>query len=105
MATVDAAIIKNVHRYLDTLRKSGLVVSRAYIFGSYARGNADAWSDIDVAIVSPQISNDRLEERVRLTKLAVSIDDRIEPLPFNPSAFNEDDPFVRHIMEEGMSVH
>jgi hypothetical protein len=33
------------------------------------------------AVVSPQISDDRFEERIRLTEIALSIDDRIEPLP------------------------
>jgi predicted nucleotidyltransferase len=64
----------------------------------------DKWSDIDVAIVSPQISNDRFEERIRLTELALSIDNRLEPLPFNPDNFNDDDPFVRLIKEEGVVV-
>ncbi|HBO84895.1 MAG TPA: nucleotidyltransferase, partial [Deltaproteobacteria bacterium] len=45
--------------------------------GSYARKTQNKWSDIDLAIISPDFSNDRFEERVRLMKLASSIDDRI----------------------------
>jgi predicted nucleotidyltransferase len=64
----------------------------------------DKWSDIDVAIVSPQISNDRFEERIRLTELAISVDDRLEPLPFNLDSFSDDDPFVRQIKDEGLAI-
>ncbi len=39
--------------------------------------------DVDIAVVSPQIGSDRFEERVMLTELAMSVDERIEPLPFN----------------------
>jgi len=82
-----------------------MLISKAYIFGSYAKGKADKWSDIDIAIVSPQIGNDRFEERVRLTELALSVDDRIEPLPFNQETFSDMDPLVQKIMDEGLAVN
>jgi len=105
MAEIDATVIENVRLFLDKLCKAGISVSKAYIFGSYASGNTDKWSDIDIAIVSPQIGDDRFEERVRLTELAMSVDDRIEPLPFNQSTFCESDPFVRKIVAEGVAVN
>ncbi|MCD4742726.1 MAG: nucleotidyltransferase domain-containing protein [Desulfobacteraceae bacterium] len=105
MAEIEAIVFQKVQSFLDKLHKAGFHISKAYIFGSYARGGeVDKWSDIDVAIVSPQISNDRFEERVRLTKLALSVDDRLEPLPFNLDSFNDNDPFVRQIKEEGVAV-
>ena len=104
MAEIEALVLKNVQLFLDKLRQNGFTISGAYIFGSYARGQVDKWSDIDVAIVSPQIGNDRFEERIKLTELAVSIDNRLEPLPFNPDSFSDEDPFVRQIINEGMAI-
>ncbi len=104
MAEIEAVVYKTIRSFLDKLRRSGLHISKAYLFGSYARGQADKQSDIDVAIISPQISNDRFEERVRLTTLAASIDVRLEPLPFNLDSFSDDDPFVRQIKDEGVAV-
>jgi len=57
-----------------------------------------------VAIVSPQIGNDRFEERIKLTELAISVDDRLEPLPFNLDSFSDDDPFVQQIKNEGVAI-
>jgi len=54
-------VSKNVQLFLDKLRLAGFHISKAYIFGSYVRGQVDKWSDIDVAIDSPQIRNDRFE--------------------------------------------
>ena len=105
MAEIDAVVMENVRLYLDKLRNTGMLISKAYIFGSYAKGKADKWSDIDIAIVSPQIGNDRFEERVRLTELALSVDDRIEPLPFNQETFSDMDPLVQKIMDEGLAVN
>jgi len=104
MAEIESIVLKNVQLFLAKLRLSGFHISKAYIFGSYARGQVDKWSDIDVAIVSPQISNDRFEERIRLTELAISVDDRLEPLPFNLDSFSDDDPFVRQIKDEGLAI-
>ncbi len=104
MAEIEAVVLKNVQLFLDKLRKTGFRISEAYIFGSYATGKADEWSDIDVAIISPQIGNDRFEERIRLTELAVLIDVRLEPLPFNPDSFTSGDPFVQQIKSEGIAV-
>lgn len=104
MAEIEPVVFKKVQSFLDKLRLTGFHISKAYIFGSYAKGQEDKWSDIDVAIISPQISNDRFEERIRLTELATSIDDRIEPLPFNLNSFSDDDPFVRQIKTEGVAI-
>jgi predicted nucleotidyltransferase len=104
MAEIESIVLKNVQLFLDKLRLSGFHISKAYIFGSYARGQEDKWSDIDVAIVSPQIGNDRFEERIKLTELAISVDDRLEPLPFNLDSFSDDDPFVQQIKNEGLAI-
>lgn len=104
MAEVEAVILENVRLFLNKLRKAGFKITEAYIFGSYATGSADKWSDIDIAVVSPQIGNDRFEERIRLTELAATVDVRLEPLPFNHKSFVEEDPFVRQIKREGIAV-
>lgn len=105
MAEIESVVYKKVQSFLNKLRLTGFHISKAYIFGSYAKGQEDQWSDIDVAIISPQISNDRFEERIRLTELAISIDDRIEPMPFNLDSFSDDDPFVRQIKAEGVVIN
>lgn len=104
MAKIDIVVLNNVRAFIAKLNQTGIQVVEAYIFGSYAKGLADKWSDIDVAVVSSQISDDRFEERIKLTKLAFAIDDRLEPLPFNLSNFVDDDPLVRRIKQEGFAV-
>ena len=105
MDEIDARILTKVRLYLEKLRKNGITICEAYIFGSYVKGKPDRWSDIDIAIVSPQIGEDRFEERVKLTQLAISVDDRLEPLPFNPETFLDEDPLVKKIKNEGLAVN
>ena len=104
MAYVEASVADMVRRFLECLYTEGIRVEAAYLFGSYAAGTPDRWSDIDIAVVSPDISEDRFEERVRLTKLSSTIDSRIEPAPFRPEAFVDEDPLAWEIIRKGIRI-
>jgi predicted nucleotidyltransferase len=104
MSKIDNAVMENVTVFLERLKAAGMQIAGAWLFGSHLTGKADEWSDIDVAVISPQIGPDRFEERVRLTKIAFAVDDRIEPLPFSPDSFTQDDPLVREILRTGIRV-
>jgi predicted nucleotidyltransferase len=92
----------------DTIRKN--VISRrrsrgsSTLYGSYARGAAKDWSDIDLAIISPDFIGDMFEERLELMRLAVSMDERIEPHPFRPEEFNDNQPLASEIRRTGIAI-
>jgi predicted nucleotidyltransferase len=56
---VDESIIEVVRRYLDVLKKNGINVQKAILFGSYARGEARKYSDIDILVLSEEFDRDR----------------------------------------------
>lgn len=60
-------IIVKVRKLLDVLTAQGLQILAAYLYGSYAIGNPHRDSDIDVAIISPDISDARIDDWVRLS--------------------------------------
>ena len=94
--------IKNgVNRFIDELKKKYRVYA-AYIYGSHSKGNATPWSDIDVAVISPDFSDDLFEERLKLMKIAAVIDDRIEPHPFKVKDFESSNPLVNEIQKYGI---
>ncbi|OIQ07822.1 nucleotidyltransferase domain protein [Moorella thermoacetica] len=70
-----------VREYIQLLRKNNIRVDRAILFGSYASGKARKDSDIDVAIISPDLGRDRIEEMVFLKKLAEQVDYDLSPRP------------------------
>ena len=104
MAHVEASVADTVRRFLACLDKEGIRIEAAYLFGSHASGTPDRWSDIDIAVVSSDISEDRFEERVRLTMLSSFIDSRIEPVPFRPETFVDEDPLAWEIRRKGIRV-
>ena len=94
---------KIVRIFLDELGKQ-YKIDQAYIFGSHAKGTSNYWSDIDIAVISSDFSEDLYKERLALMKLAVSIDDRIEPRPFDRESFDENDPLVEEIQKYGIQL-
>lgn len=103
VAKIIPEIEKIVHKYLSRLNQEKNI-TRAYLYGSYAKGNPGKWSDIDLAIVSPDFSEDLFEERISLMKLAIRIDERIEPCPFRPEDFEQDNPLVNEINVSGIEI-
>ena len=104
MAKINDSVKKKVMFFLKRLNENGIRPEKVYIFGSFAKGNENELSDIDVAIISSDLSDDRFNERIRLAKIAYDIDSRIEPVPFNSNTFVEEDPLVWEIVKTGTLV-
>jgi predicted nucleotidyltransferase len=81
--------IKKVSKFLQLLKQQGFSISRAILFGSYAKGKANPDSDIDIAVVSNQFGQDITEEMMLLRKIALKVDSHIEPVPLSPEDLND----------------
>jgi predicted nucleotidyltransferase len=97
------SVMPSVRRYIDRVRQE-MPVTEAYLFGSYARGEAREDSDIDLAIVSPALGDSRFHNNVRLGLLTWDVDTRIEPLGYNPETFGKDFIMPEEIRETGIRV-
>ena len=93
----------NVKKYIAFLRKNRFAVQKAYIFGSYAKGNMHEGSDIDLAVVLKNLQ-DNFTTQVQLMKLRRNFDLRIEPHPFDETDFNSSNPFANEILTTGIQV-
>jgi len=103
MAQIAPDVLASVERFLAFVRQR-LQVDAAYLYGSQAVGESRPWSDIDVAVVSPDFSDDLFQERVVLMQWAAAIDDRIEPQPFTPARFGPNDPLASEISRHGVRL-
>ncbi len=106
MATqaVSGTIFRDIKRLIAALGEENINVERAILFGSYARGTATEWSDIDVALVSPDFSGNRFDDNCRIMKAKLRINARLETHPYTSEDFL-DFPFVRdEILEHGIEV-
>jgi predicted nucleotidyltransferase len=86
------------------LRAHRIGLTNVYLFGSYVCGEPTADSDIDVAVVSDDMSGDVIEDGVRLMRCRRNVDLRIEPHPFRPEDFTPDNPWAAEILQTGIRI-
>lgn len=103
MVTIPSTVEQSVARFIAAAQQQQRVVM-AYLYGSQVTGTATKWSDIDVALVSPDFATDLFQARVALLRLAAQIDDRIEPHPFAPEDFTINHPLVSEIRQTGVRL-
>lgn len=91
-------------RFVELVKKQ-FPVSQAYLFGSYAKNRAQESSDIDICIVSPVFGKSYWDEESLLRRLSLKVDDRIEPVAFNPEDINDRwDQLAYEIKKYGVRV-
>ena len=97
--------IKNkIDKYLTVLREHNIPVRQAILFGSYASGDYNEWSDIDIAIVSEVFDGSRIKDKNKIRKITLSVGSDIEVLPYSIEDFTEDNPFVKEILNTGIRI-
>jgi uncharacterized protein len=100
---MDKRINNTVKRYIDSVAKQQPGLITAFIFGSYAKNKQRIDSDIDVALVIDNLSdNDRFDTQVKLMILASQIDNRIEPHPISKQDLISNNPFAIEIRRTGI---
>lgn len=81
--------LKKAQDFIAKLKDDGTPIQSAYLFGSYAKGNASKDSDIDVCVVSSIFGKDYIDEMFELNSKANKIDTRIEAIPMTPEDFSD----------------
>lgn len=104
---VDAAVLSAVQCYLREIRKSGIRVSRAILFGSYAKGQEHPDSDIDLLVIASDFDPRPDRELVACLWRARAItDSRIEPFAVGERQWQEDtvSPLIEFARREGVEI-
>lgn len=94
-----------IERYINGLVRLGVDVSKVILYGSYAKGNPQEYSDIDLAVVSPTFQKlDIFERQLLLSKAHHKFTEPIEPIGLTPKQFREKKGFAKEILETGIVV-
>lgn len=95
-------VIKKFRREIESV----IHADKVFLFGSYATGREQDYSDIDVAVVSADITDENyFDLKNKIFKKAVELDSHIEPLCFSKEEFDNDWlPIVPEIKRTGVEV-
>ena len=104
MARIPDRVKKIIDRYIIALNNENFQIKSVFLFGSYAKGKNNKWSDIDLAVVSKIFEGMRIKDRDKIRRITLDISSDIEVLPFNPKDFTKDNPLVKEILETGIQV-
>jgi len=93
-----------IKRYLRVLEENKIPIERAYLFGSYANGNYNELSDIDLALISGLFEGVRIQDKNKIREITLSVSSILEVFPFRPEDFSKSNPFAKEIIETGIKV-
>ncbi len=104
MVTNDA-VIQTVRQFAKEVKKQGVKLRKVFLFGSYARGEQRADSDIDVAVVADDFIGVGFEDIKRFIDVTIQKPYILfEYHTFNTADFEEGNPFVAEIKKTGIQV-
>ena len=105
-------IIKKLREVLKKLNQELPVkINRGILFGSYARGEAEEESDLDLILVSESFRGLNYLERINQLldlewKLIDALDKPFDLLFYSPEEWErEDSPIIRIAKEEGIEIY
>lgn len=103
----DESTMKSIKRYLGALPQYGIHPIRAILYGSFARGEAHEWSDIDLIVIAPEFDGSRDRPLIKsLWRATRAADDRIEPIPCGEKEWETDNgiPIIEIARREGVVI-
>lgn len=89
-------------KYISLIKKE-YSPQKIVLYGSYAKGNYNEFSDIDIAVIVKEIKGDFLELITRLYKLRRNIDTKIEPVLLESN--NDPSGFLESILKNGKVLY
>jgi predicted nucleotidyltransferase len=103
---VEQTVIESVRSYLRALPALGIHPRRGVLFGSYARGVAGEYSDIDLVVIAPEFDGSRELALVKRLWQATVSDNRIEPIPCGEHEWETDEgrPIIEIARREGVEI-
>ena len=94
-------VLNLAHRYADAVRQA-MTPRAVFLYGSHANGNSSENSDIDIAVVVDELTEDYLSVAKLLWELTRNISDEIEPVLLTPK--DAESGFLQTVEKTGIAI-
>lgn len=97
-------VIDILKRYIYLLRSEGIIIDRAFLYGSYLSNTATKDSDIDLMIVMDNENDDDLAGKI--WSLTQKVNTKIEPFLVGKNRFynNDPSPLIDLVKKTGLEI-
>lgn len=102
MATQQSAI-NQAKQFVLEIKKTGLKIRRAFLYGSYAKNCQHKYSDIDVALVADDFIGIGFEDMKKFIGVLIKYT-LIQPKTYSTADFKKGDPFIEEIKRTGIEI-
>ncbi len=98
-------VVKQVRQFVDDVKKHGVKVRKAFLFGSYAKGEQREYSDIDVALIADDFIGVSFEDVKKFIDVSIQKPYfMFEFHTFKTSDFEEGSQFIDEIKRTGIPI-
>lgn len=107
MVTSEVDVTSRIDEFRERLY-SAIAVEAIVLFGSHARGEPREWSDIDLAVISPDFEGlSQWDRQDAIAKSTVGRPHRIAPIGYSSSEYHNPGrhSFLREIIRTGKVVY
>ena len=96
-------IVETLKKYIFILRSEGIIIDRAYLYGSYLSNTENDDSDIDIMIVT---ENEDDYSCGKIWSLTRKVNSKIEPYLVGKGRFNstETSPLIDLVKKTGLKI-
>jgi predicted nucleotidyltransferase len=98
---------KTLKNYINDVKKT-MPIERVFLFGSYANGSPNEWSDVDVCFFFERFDGkNNIDIGMKLLDAAYKYlpEIVIEPHSFLTKELENDNPFVKEILRTGREIY
>ena len=100
------SVLNIIDRFRNILEQKKVKIAKIILFGSYARGNYNDSSDIDLIVISDDFTTMNYWERIDFLSGAIyEIFEPIEALSFTSSEWETSDSFLTDYAADGEIVY
>ncbi len=95
--------ITQAKAFVEACSQQEILIDKAIVFGSVAKNQISEYSDIDLALVSSQFSNNFIKNNKITSKINIKFP-LIEVHHFNSTYYQNSDPFIDEIKNMGLEI-
>lgn len=102
--TISKIITQKINEYIKCLQADNIPIQKVIVFGSYAKGTQNRWSDIDVCVISPKFKDPFTTMQYLAKKTPFDMRHTIESIGFSPKDFADDSSLIHEIKKNGITI-